>query len=238
MERGGVSEVWVKDLKQMRPVAEFLDGVQLDRSRTREDPRELQPPPSSASPEVYISYAWKGESPEVQEKIVTALAARLKTEGITLKWDKNELTYRDAIREFMQRLGRGQAVIVVLSKAYLESSNCMFELTEIAKREAKLNQVFPIVLEDAGIFDMKTRLGYIKHWETEKKELETEMKEVGSENLQGVREALDLYVTIRNEIAKIVDVIGNMLAYTSNAHEEEGFERLFRAIVAKVKDSA
>ena len=34
----------------------------------------------------------------------------------------------------MERLGAGDAIVVVLSNAYLESENCMFELTEIAAR--------------------------------------------------------------------------------------------------------
>ena len=53
------------------------------------------------------------------------------------------MNYKDPIRAFMQRLGRGKCIVVVLSKAYLTSASCMFELTEIAERETSATVCFP-----------------------------------------------------------------------------------------------
>jgi hypothetical protein len=55
--------------------------------------------------------------------------------GIHLLRDQDEMHYKDSIRTFMDRIGSGKCVVVVLSKKYLESKNCMFELTEIAARK-------------------------------------------------------------------------------------------------------
>src|SRR2546425_9651614 len=103
----------------------------------------------------------------------------------------------------MRRIGLGKCIVVVLSEKYLESKNCMFELTEIADRGDIRDRVFPIVLGDAKIYDAVSRIRYIKYWEQQKEELDREMKQVGGENLKGIREDLDLFAKIRNTIAGI-----------------------------------
>ena len=50
---------------------------------------------SSPSAEVFVSYAWGGES----EAIVDHLEAAFRERNITLLRDKNQLNYRDRIRE-------------------------------------------------------------------------------------------------------------------------------------------
>ena len=91
--------------------------------------------------------------------------------------DKSEIGYRDSIQQFMERIGVSKCVIVILGKAYLESKNCMYELTQIASRPDFARHVFPIVMPDARIFDVITRIQYIKYWENKRAELDAAMKE-------------------------------------------------------------
>ena len=67
------------------------------------------------------------------------------------------------IRDFMQQIGRGHAVIVVISDKYLKSPNCMFELVEITRNKDFFDRVFPIVLADADIYNPVNRIRYIKY---------------------------------------------------------------------------
>jgi len=41
----------------------------------------------------------------------------------------------------------------------------MFELTEIATAGDLRDHVFPVILQDANIYDAMGRLTYIRHWE-------------------------------------------------------------------------
>jgi len=66
-------------------------------------------------PEIFVSYAWSGES----TRIVDGIEAALRGTGIGFSRDRNELRYKDSIRDFMRRLGRGKAVVVILSNQYL-----------------------------------------------------------------------------------------------------------------------
>ena len=188
-------------------------------------PDDVDPLPRP-TPEVFVSYKWGGPG----EALVDELEERLTTRGVPLVRDKSAMRYRDSIRDFMSRLGAGKYIVVVIDNGYLRSDNCMFELTEIAKDPAFRSRIFPVILSDAAIFKARQRLGYIKYWETEIGELDTELTSVGPENLQGIREERDLYETIRNTIAGIVDVLADMNALTPDIHRDTDFAQLHQAL--------
>lgn len=204
----------------------FAAGVKMYRELTRVE----EPPPPAK--EVFVSYSWSEESTAVVDKIEEALGGG----DVTLVRDKSEMRYRDSIGDFMRRIGRGKCIVVVLSKKYLESKSCMFELTEIAKLGDMRDRVFPVVLDDADIYDGVGRLRYIKHWERKKKELDEEMDGVGGEYLQGIREEIDLYTDIRNTIARIVDILGDMNALTPEQHRGSNFDALISAVEARLSE--
>src|SRR5258706_15751005 len=96
---------------------------------------------------IFISYAWGSEREEVVNKIDQALQKR----GIRIIRDKRDLGYKGSIREFMQRIGQGICVIVVISAKYLRPPLCMFDLVEIADGKEFHERIFPVVLSDADI---------------------------------------------------------------------------------------
>jgi internalin A len=182
--------------------------------------------PAAGPAEVFVSYKWGGAADALVDEVESRLAAH----GTVIRRDRNELRYRDSIQRFMRRLGGSKAVIVVLDDAYLKSKSCMFELTEVAGREDFVKSVFPIVLADADIVDPIGRVAYVKYWEDKRAGLDRAMREVGQENLQGIREELDLYEKIRNTIARLTDVLGDMNALTPAMHIGTDFTDLYQAL--------
>jgi hypothetical protein len=187
---------------------------------------------SAPSNEVFLSYAWGGESERIVDQIDRAFQAR----GVTLIRDKRDLGFKGRIQAFMQRMGRGKAVIVVISDRYLKSPNCMFELVQIAKNGGVYDRIFPIVLEDARIYDPVERVRYVRHWEGKIEELDQAMKSVSSANLQGLREEIDGYTEIRSTIARLTYLLKDMNALTPEMHARSGFEELFRAVERKLAE--
>jgi hypothetical protein len=176
--------------------------------------------------QVYISYAWGGES----ERIVNELDADLQAKGILVIRDKRDLGFKGMIRDFMQQIGRGHAVIVVISDKYLKSPNCMFELVEIAKNKDIYDRVFPIVLTDADIYNPVNRIKYIKHWEDKLKELDEAMRSVSAANLQGMREELDSYDEIRDNVSNLTFLLKDMNTLTPEMHESTNFVSLITTL--------
>lgn len=183
-------------------------------------------PATQDQPEVFVSYHWGGRADALVDSIQQVASER----GIQITRDRDELRYRDSIEQFMRGLGDGKAIVIVLDKDYLQSKNCMFELTRIAKDRQFAKRVFPIVMSDAGIFDAIDRLEYVEYWEEKKMALDQRMRSVGQEKLQGIRDDLDLYEDIRNTIAGIMVVLADMNTFTGETHRANNFEHLFAAL--------
>ncbi|PSB27426.1 AAA-like domain-containing protein [Stenomitos frigidus] len=187
-------------------------------------------PTVQAAPEIYLSYAWGGES----EELVNRLDAAFQAKGVTIIRDKRDLGYKGLIKEFMEQIGRGKCVVTVISDKYLKSPNCMFELVQIAQNGRFYDRIFPIVLADAQIYRPIERIKYIKHWEEQIKELDEAMRGVSAANLQGFREEIDQYTQIRNTIAELTGILKNMNTLTSEMHSQSEFESLLGAIEQKL----
>jgi formylglycine-generating enzyme required for sulfatase activity len=175
---------------------------------------------------VFISYAWGGESEEIVNQIDKALQQR----GLKIIRDKRDLGYKGSISAFMERIGQGNCVILVISDKYLRSSNCMFELVEIAEGKQFHDRVFPIVLSNAEIYDPVKRLQYVKHWEGKLAELDKAMREVGQANLQGIREDIDQYSRIRDKVSGLTSILKDMNTLTSEIHRDSDFSEIYSGI--------
>ena len=182
---------------------------------------------------VFISYAWGGESEAVVNKIDDALQQR----GVRITRDKRDLGYRGSITEFMERIGQGNCVIVVVSDKYLRSPNCMFELVEIADNKQFHDRIFPIVLRDANIYDPIKRIEYIKYWEEKRAALAEAIKTLDPANLQGIREEIDLYDHIRDKVSGLTSILKDMNTLTPEMHQDANFSHLYDAIEKRMKES-
>lgn len=122
--------------------------------------------------EIFFSYAW-GDDKEKdvsREKVVNELYESLKKEDYNLVRDKVDLGYKGFISDFMTRIGKGDLIIVVLSKKYVKSAYCMFELYEIARnskfeKELFREKVLPIVVEFVDFTDTFVLEEYFEYWE-------------------------------------------------------------------------
>jgi hypothetical protein len=181
---------------------------------------------------IFISYAWGDEREELVDKIDKALQKR----GVNIIRDKRDLEYKGSIQEFMERIGQGDCVIVVVSDKYLRSPNCMFELVEIAENKNFKDRIFPVIWKDANIYDPLIRIKYVEHWEFARKKLATAIKKLDPANLQGLREEMDLYDRIRGKISGLTSILKDMNALTPEMHEESNFSQLYDAIEQRLKN--
>jgi hypothetical protein len=205
------------------------EGYVLELFNDAEESVNVVIVPKSAIQEeekVFISYAWREDSDEIADKLQDAF----QKVGITIIRDKTHLGYKGDIKKFMEWIGQGNCVLLVISDKYLKSPNCMFELIEIAKNGNFYDRIFPIVLPDAKLYNAQDRLKYIQYWETQSKELEETMKQGGLANLQGINDALNLYNEIRNQIARLTDTLKNMNTLNLDFHRQEDFETVIQAV--------
>lgn len=180
--------------------------------------------------EVFVSYAWNDESCAIVDRLQHVLVQQ----NICLLRDREEVRYKDSIREFMRRLGRSKCIVVIISEKYLKSENCMFELIEVASNTALRERIFPIVLSDANIYRAVGRIKYVQHWENEIKELDEALKTVRSDNLVKLQENLNIYSKIRGMFDDIAETLRDMNALTTEQHQDSDFDQLIKKIQAKL----
>ncbi|MEJ7830951.1 MAG: toll/interleukin-1 receptor domain-containing protein, partial [Segetibacter sp.] len=164
--------------------------------------------------EIFFSYAWSdvNELGSNREKIVNELYEALIADGYNVIRDKKDLRYKELISDLTGRIGRGKFIIVAISDKYLKSTYCMSELLEIYRRSNSdigemLKKIFPIVLEDAKIYNPEDRVEYLKFWEAKKEELNEELKGIGLEHAATFAEDLRMY----DEITSVIPVLSTLL---------------------------
>lgn len=186
--------------------------------------------------QVFISYAW-GEETSEREAIVNQIDKSLQKRGLKIIRDKRDLGYKGSIRKFMERIGEGDSIIVVISDKYLRSKNCMYELVEIAKNKQFADRIFPIILSDAKIYDAGDRLDYIEHWEKEKAKLNKKIRELSDfSNLQSIQEELNDVDEFRDEIDELAGILKDMNTLNPAMHRDSDFSELFTAIEKRMKE--
>ena len=184
-------------------------------------------------PEIFISYGWGGES----ETTVDSIYNTLIESDFNVIRDKVDLGYKGNIKKFMQEIGTGKYVVVVISDKYLKSENCMYELLEIKNNGDAYDRIFPIVLSDAKIYDELDRIDYLNYWDDKvselKKKVETLRDPVGKVR---VYEKINQYADINRIIDDMTDMLRNMNTLTPDMHKDSNFQAMLDAISKKIQE--
>jgi hypothetical protein len=177
--------------------------------------------------EVFVSYAWGGESERMVDELEKAFTER----GIRIVRDKKELDYKGSIEAFEQRIGQGQCIVLVISDKYLRSEHCMYELVEADRNRNLRDRIFPLILTEAQIYKAIDRLNYIKYWDEQIEQLDLAIKNTKiMANLSGITSDLDKYASIRASIDHLTDLLSDMNTLTPEMHAASGFSTLIDAV--------
>ena len=179
---------------------------------------------------IYLSYSWKSDS----IRTVEHLCSVLEYNKIPYKRDKKDCNYMDNIKEFMDTIRNGKSVIVVFSRTYLRSLNCMYELSGIMEDSAYFNRILPIVADD-DIRQTRFYVNLAKYWVKEKEKQEKEVaqfKELPPELAKPEEEKLAQI----EAIIKLLPTVKSYLDWT-NAENLNGLcATQFSSILRKIRN--
>ncbi|MFN8303367.1 MAG: COR domain-containing protein [Saprospiraceae bacterium] len=204
----------------------------------KEAPTPEKAPAEVQKPKVYFSYAWgdEREKGESREKLVNDLYESLENEGFChLKRDKKDAKYRSSLREFMGEIGRSDFIITVISDKYLKSPNCMYEMLQIFRKSGSetdgfREKIFPVILEDANIYDPIDRLDYVGYWQQRCKKLEQKIAEVGLSAARSAVPDFDLYLEIQQQIGLLANVLADIITLEPQVLRTDDFAEIKNAI--------
>lgn len=188
---------------------------------------------SKHSSSIYISYAWEPEG----ERIADAIEQKFALNGVDVVRDKSNLKYKGRIKEFMQDIGLGKYVILIISNKYLRSENCMYELIQIFKNSDFYERIFPIVMSDVKIAKASERLDLVNYWESETNLLNSGVRELKDlSNIQGLTDDINLYTEIRHNVANLTNILKDINTLSVEKHIDSNFQNVYKAIQLKTID--
>ena len=183
---------------------------------------------------VYVSYAWSAER---ETRIVDKLEAACKSRSIDLLRDIKQIGYGSSIRSFMNELGKGHYIIVVLSNAYFKSPNCMYELREIRRNGEFIKRAFPIVLSGTDLYDPLVWVEWLAHWEAKLKALDDKLKDISGAKTSNLHDILNAYHDFRSMLDEHLSVLSDMNALTQDVHESTDFKALLDKLSGSTVES-
>ena len=93
-------------------------------------------------PDIFLSYCRKDEA--IVNRIDTDFAAI----GIRLKRDIRDIPYGSNVRDFMDRAGTSDYVLIIISDSFLKSKYCMYEVTQLLQSPGFMKRILPVLLPD------------------------------------------------------------------------------------------
>lgn len=127
--------------------------------------------------EIFLSYNWCDS--DIADNIKNFFE---KNTDINIHQDKIDIKKWSSIREYMQSIPEMDYTILLISDAYLKSSNCMYEVLEVMRDRKYKEKIFPVVI-DKKIYDPIVRTKYVKYWQDEFNKLDENLSEINYQNI-------------------------------------------------------
>ena len=172
--------------------------------------------------EIFLSYSWSDE--EIAKDIEVCLG---NNETIKLHRDKIDIGAWSSIKEYMQSISQMDYTILLISDAYLKSSNCMYEVLEVMRDRNYKEKIFPAVI-NPGIYKPAIRAEYVKYWQDEYNKLRECLQGIQLQNLGRLGDDLKRAQDISSNIAAFLDLVANI--------NNPAIKNISIAIEAKLKE--
>jgi len=173
--------------------------------------------------EVFLSYCWADEkiADEVYDNLIGCTQIRLHR-------DKLNIGQWESIKEYMQSITQMDYTILLISEAYLKSSNCMYEVLEVMRDRKYKDKIFLAVIYP-GIYDPLIRANFVKHWQDELSKLKDVINGIDAQNLGPLTADLKRLQDIASNIAEFLGMVSDMnnpqINDISDAIEEKLLEK-------------
>ncbi|MCH9808555.1 MAG: hypothetical protein K0U74_12555 [Alphaproteobacteria bacterium] len=185
-----------------------------------------QPAATPMAPDaVYISYAWGSSAPDAhpedwrRELAADAACDFWERQGRTVLRDRNVMQFGDLITNFMEQIAGGQQIVLILSKKYLRSPYCMYELYRIYEKcrakpdwAAELHKRVQVWRLPCAQISGTARFQHWGHWDEQRQLYEKQAsRSLESLGEVGYKEYL-LTKAYAAKVSDIVAILGDQLA--------------------------
>ena len=98
--------------------------------------------------EIFLSYCWSDN--KIADEIYDKLSMN---QEINLHRDKIDIKSWKSIKNYMQSISKMDYIILLISKDYLKSANCMYEVLEVMRDRVYKEKIFPVIVNSKQLPD-------------------------------------------------------------------------------------
>ena len=197
----------------------------------------------SITTKIYFSYAWNDEDNQEREQLVGEVFNELKAQGLNIHRDKENATYGKYISEFMKKIGRGELIIVFISKKYLHSEYCMRELLNIAGKsdwniEEFSKRILPIQVESLAYFkNREAKSQLYDYWIKKAEKAEIYLKKYEKVLSDEEKDELDAIIDMPKKLSRIITNLTNLNRGNIELYRKDNFEIIKNQIKQRLSAS-
>lgn len=193
---------------------------------------------------VFLSYCHK------DKPIMKVIKNSLEKEPyIELTVDEEQLDYKSDLTEFMKTIKNHDFAVAIISHSYLQSKNCMYEITELMKDDNYIEKLLFVILSDderqfydkeitqvkPNIYDVLGRIEYVEYWKSKETELNDRIR--GLEDLSiapMLTNELNKISLITKNSDKMLDKLANQKGVSFNKMYESDFNAMKEIVLKRI----
>ena len=183
-------------------------------------------------PTIFISY--NNKLKQYVDELELALQKKAKVIRYT-HIDSSGIKTWTSFREFMRTIRQQDFSVLIISKDFLESDHCIYEVMQLWKdKELWDEKVMYIVMEDANIYDSIGRLQYVKYWQSKCDKYIQEASELKIVNAGDSPSQAKQYQMFAANIGQFLDKVAD----SRNPKKDEAAEEILKRIDDYTKKSS
>lgn len=171
------------------------------------------------SPLIFLSYCWDDTDN------ANTIDDYLREKGIKVTRDVRGVENWQSLKEFMQTIRDNDFAVLLISDAYLKSTNCMYEVLEVMKEKKYRTRIFPAII-DSAIYSIDKHFEYVRYWQDRVKTLKLNLSSLEYTNGLALGYELKKAEDISRAIAEFLVTVSDMKNPSINNINEAIYEKL------------
>lgn len=189
---------------------------------------ELEVKKSIKNPKIFLSYSHKDK--EIADRVDNFFNSK----NIQLTRDVRDIPAYSSLTKFMDTIRDHDYVIMLISDAYLKSTNCMYEVIQFIQEKNYVEKTFPIIIDKkADIFKKEKHIDYISFWQNEYKSFRDKINDLENTGTNQSHVELDKIDEIRLKIGKFLNKIADLKCFSLDKLESTNY----KAILDKITET-
>jgi len=186
---------------------------------------ELEVKKNIKKPKIFLSYSHKNK--DIADRVDKFFISK----NIRLTRDVRDVPAYSSLTKFMDTIRDHDYVIMLISDAYLKSTNCMYEVIQFIQERNYIGRTFPIIIDnEATIFDHSKHGKYIRYWQIKYKEFGDEIKTLQYTGTSPLHKELDKINKIQSNIGEFLNKIADLKCFSLDELESTNYKAILDKI--------